>query len=89
MLYMRRISFTSTQNACITALMEAQFDSDKLKKLIEETGYRSDHIAENLGIKKTSLRAIVVGRSRPSLPLIKLMSVFFKIPESDFYKQAA
>lgn len=69
--------------------MDSQFDNEKLRELIKTSGYRPDFVADNLGIKPTSLRMIMCGSSRPSLSVIKLMSIFFKVPESDLYKKAA
>ena len=69
--------------------MATKVDSTKIKKLVSESVYKPEFIAESVGIKRTSLRQLANGYYTPSPSVIKLLALFFKVPESYFYDQAA
>lgn len=56
---------------------------EKARELIKKHGRRTDWLANQLGIEVRSLRNMLRGTSKPSLPVIKLMAAALDCSETD------
>ena len=69
--------------------MEIIVDAVKIKKLVAESKFKPEYIAESAGIQRASLRQLLNGNYNPSRSVIKLLAMVLDVPETELYKQAA
>ena len=62
-----------------------KFSPEALKEKIEESGYRSEWLASQIGISAQTMRAYLCGQREPKKPVVKLMCQLLKAEETDFY----
>jgi transcriptional regulator with XRE-family HTH domain len=63
------------------------FDHEKLKKTLEESGLRANWVANKVGIHKRTFSNIVNGLQKPSLPTLKMIAISLGRTEADFIKK--
>lgn len=66
-----------------------QFSAEKTKKLIKESGYRIDFLAEKAGVKRQTLVKYLAGGARPSCSVVKLLAVTLGVPEEALIVESA
>lgn len=69
--------------------MENIVDAVKIKRLVAQSRFKPEYIAESAGIQRASLRQLLNGNYRPSRSVVKLLAQVLEVPESELYKQAA
>lgn len=62
---------------------KVKMDTEKLRKLINESGYKTSFVAEYCGIHAQTLRSIMSGGSNPSRSVVKLLALLLKVDESE------
>tara|TARA_Y100000780_G_C13456327_1_gene329139 strand:+ start:433 stop:642 length:210 start_codon:yes stop_codon:yes gene_type:complete len=65
------------------------FDNTKLRRLLENSGYKTKWVATKIGVSKYTLYGYLNGHASPSLPVAILLSQVFNCEIEDFQASKA